>query len=238
MRKSWKIKETMKLLNYKHRIIFIFSQFPFLHIENKMKQEPIQEIEQWYRPRRLNREMESLFRTHVIHYWIKLTLGEIFEIIPLSKSACYIAYQYNYANFATFCRKAWSENTIDYRLTPNITIEQFKIIQELFKAENVIFPGNMPNNILTNISRGVNLIFYTCAKQNDGKPLIRPSCHSYLLVNLTINGFWNYSLTDPTIEILFTFQKLKCLTLNTIHISREVLGTLYVSEFNSLVIHN
>lgn len=166
------------------------------------------------------------------------TIGEIFEIVQHSKSAFYIAYSENYAHFTTFCKKAWSENVIDYRLAPSLNTKQFIIAQKIFNAPTIIFSGNMPKNFLSHIDKGSNLIFYTCGKQNDGSAIMKPSSHSYLDINLTINGFWNFSMTHPTIEILFTFQKLKILTLNTIHICREILVTLYVSRFHSLIINN
>lgn len=70
----------------------------------------------------------------------------------------------------------------------NLKIKHFKILQEKFKIKTIIFTGSIPRNILNHIDKGKNLIFYTCRKQYDGLPLLRPKFKSHSKVNLTING--------------------------------------------------
>lgn len=55
---------------------------------------------------------------------------------------------------------------------------------------------------------------------------------------ITINGNYNGRLTDPTIEILLTFQHIKHLTLNSIYINNEKLTVLNLNKYNTLILEN
>lgn len=55
---------------------------------------------------------------------------------------------------------------------------------------------------------------------------------------ITINGNYNGRLTDPTIEILLTFQHIKHLTLNSIYINNEKLTVLNLNKYNTLIFEN
>lgn len=55
---------------------------------------------------------------------------------------------------------------------------------------------------------------------------------------MTINGNYNGYLSDPTIEILFTFRNIKFLRLNSIYINNEKLATLQLNEFHTLILEN
>lgn len=205
---------------------------------DRMNYTPITEIEQWYILGQQNEHLDEFFQPHIEILWNSLTLLEIFDIIKDSKIAAYTAYQYDYANFKQFCDYTWEHKIIDYRFLPNMEIKQFIQIQNMFNAETIILPGNMPREILNHIEKGETLIFYTSARQYQGQPLIRPIKRIEKQVNLTINGNYNTQLTDPTIELLMTFQNIKYLILNSICINQEKIAVLKLNTIKGLILAN
>lgn len=203
-----------------------------------MDYNPIRAIDQWYMVGQRDEVLDEYLQQHREEFWENLSFLDIINIIPRTKLVAHTAYYFNYANFRDFCRQAWESDTIDYRQLPDMKIEQFRQIQGMFTAKTVIFSAKMPQNILSYINRGENITFYTSGSQYGGLPLTRPITHSYLEINLTIKGNYNYNLTDPTIEILYTFQNIKKLTLNTTYINKEKLAVLDVNNFKSIILEN
>lgn len=195
-------------------------------------------IRQWYRYKKSDQKLDEFFLNNISHFWKNLTLIEVIEIALKSKQAANNAYTDNYGKFRTFCQYTWRTEILDYRKFRNLTLEQFDLIQQTFDAKTIIFPGNIPRNILGHIYTGYHLIFYTSRKQYDGLPLLRPKNTSHRTVNLTINGSYNNYLTDPTNEILLTYQEIKTLTLNSICFTLDKVGILHSCRFYTLILNN
>lgn len=195
-------------------------------------------IQKWYRYKRSDEQLDQFFSTHVPHFWKNLTLIEVIEMALKSETAAHTAFEWDYAKFRTFCEKTWKTKILDYRQFRNLQLEQFKLIQETFEVNTVIFPGNIPRNILGNIYAGHNYIFYTSSKQYDGLPLLRPKYKSFKSINLTINGSYNCYLTDPTNEILLTYQEVGRLTFNSVCFTSEKVGILHSVRFYRLILDN
>lgn len=195
-------------------------------------------IQKWYRFKRSDKKLDKFFEHHIPHFWKNLTLIEVIEIALKSEIAANTAYVWNYANFRTFCENTWKTKILDCRKFQNLQIEQFKLIQDTFDVNTVILPGNIPRNILCHMYKGYNLIFYTSRKQYDGLPLLRPQTTAYKSINLTINGSHNFYLTDPTNEILLTYQDIRKLTLNSICFTNEKIGILHSIRFYQLILNN
>lgn len=156
-----------------------------------------------------------------------MTLIDVIGIALKSERAAETAYEENYADFRRFCNNTWETKILDFRRFRNLHLEQFKLLQYTFEASTIIFTGNLPRNFLNHILTGHNFIFYTSNKQYDGLPLLRPIRKSHKSVNLTINGTYNNYLTDPTNEILLTFQDIDKLVLNSICFTIDKIGILH-----------
>lgn len=206
-----------------------------------MNYEKILEIEKWFSPRFISKEEKDLnifFTKHVPTFWRDLTLFDVIGIAKLSKMAAYTAYNYNYSNFKDFCDNLWEGKIIDYRKYKGITLDHFRTIQRMFDVNTVISPGYMPRNILGHIHNGKHFIFYTCAAQYNGLPLLRPQRPMMHSANVTINGTHNSLMTDPTIEIFYTFSRVNKLELNSIHFSNETISALYAVSFRKLILND
>lgn len=192
----------------------------------------------WYRFRKSDKELDKFFEHHTPDFWRNLTLIDVIGIALKSERAAETAYDENYADFRAFCNYTWETKILDFRRFRNLQLEQFKLLQHTFEANTVIFTGNLPRNFLKNIFKGHNFIFYTSKKQYDGLPLLRPDYRSYKTVNLTINGTYNIKLTDPTNEILLTFQDIDKLVFNTTCFTIDKIGILHSNRFYKLYMDN
>lgn len=103
--------------------------------------------------------MNNFFSSHIPLLWKNLNLIDIICLAQAYKPAAYTAYYMNYSGFATFCDKAWYENTLDFTMLKNISIEQFNIVQNMFQAHNQIFPESMPSSILKHMKASKSIVF-------------------------------------------------------------------------------
>lgn len=208
-------------------------------------EETIPEIEYWHENLKdwdVDWNMPNpdlFFKTHVGHFWQFLDLMEIVNLSFLYKNAAYTAYQYNYAKFRTFCNKVWYDDILDFSFFGSLTIENFNLIQTMFKANTMIFTDALPFNFLNHIYIGSKYIFYPRAGYN---PITRPfsDCcrEDGKKLDITVIGLNLLPSSDQVIDILATFNVIGKLELHGIPINKLIVNILNGISFNRIKLKN
>lgn len=95
----------------------------------------------------------------------------------------------------------------------SVTLDQYELIIRMFKARTFIFSSALPRNILRHIEIGDHYIFNMGFSEY---PLLRPLHPNNYPIDLNINGSHNPYMTDSTVEILYSFRRIKSLHLKNI----------------------
>lgn len=165
-------------------------------------------------------------------FWSKFNLLETFGIATSNKQAFYMAYYGNYNEFGTLCDQFWTNKTLDLR---NMCIKEmttFNSILNTFKgAKKIILPKCVPETLLNYIS-AESLVFHP----DPLFPLNRASIAHKEPLDITIVGQQFSFLSDPMIDMLFSFPKIKKLVLEKVEFIDASIAALTTVSFKSLTI--
>lgn len=167
-------------------------------------------------------------------FWPLLDLMQVITLARLFKSAAYLAYENNYADFRTFCDKIWYTKILDFKMLGEITTEQFKDIQKMFLGGDQIFPPKMPYDILPYIKPSGQLIFHVGAYDT----FIRPNFRTYNVKSIKILEIGGISfISNPFFDIISTFPHIKKLYVKNALFTKDKISVMNsLSEITELTI--
>lgn len=209
-----------------------------------IESERIDQIENWFHnedwelseeeiQKKENSPPESFFGKHVATLWTHFTILEIIDVARAYKSAAYTAYEFNEGGFRDFCNMAWGpRKKMDLSQIPALTAGDLTKLFNLFDINEIIFPANVPEDILNRLPNAQVLTF----NLNRDKPYSMPKYASIRNARLTINGDFCMNMADPLAQILFTFPRINHLTIHNVFFTRISIAALSTCQIKNITI--
>lgn len=207
----------------------------------QVENEEIPQIESWFLDDdwhitkkevedRANEFPEKFFDHYIEEFWQCLTIMEIINLARAYKKAAYYAYGYNKAGFGNFCNKAWNQGILDLTYFQGLTKKTLRLIYTMFRANEVIFPANVPEEILDCLPHAQAFTFNLAWD----RAYRIPNYASIRSARLIINGCFSLRLNDSVTPILHTFPRINTLTMHAIYFTRVSISALGTTKIRHL----
>lgn len=175
---------------------------------------------------------EKFFDTDVDVFWDYFSMMELISFALAYKKVAYFVYNYNKKGFRDFCNEIWNKKILNLSQWEFITLKSLKTLNGMFSVKEVLFPSDVPNEILEHLPMAK---VYTFNLRWD-KTYATPR-HAYIQsVKLIINGCFNMNMADPVSPILNKFPRISNLILNNIYFTRISIAALGTTKIKNLVI--